>query len=210
MSDRNYYAVIMAGGGGTRLWPLSRRSRPKQLLELVGNTSMFAMAVNRLRDILPVERILVVTIADQAAMLQQNVPEIPKENYLIEPMPRGTASVVGLAAVKLQKIDPQATMAVLTADHYIRNIPLFHELLEFGWATAQDDWLVTLASIRPSLPPVTVTSSTPRRSRNTAPWRCIACSSSRKNRTSKPPGPCWPAGTTTGIQACSSGKSAIS
>jgi mannose-1-phosphate guanylyltransferase len=151
MSDNNYYAVIMAGGGGTRLWPLSRRNRPKQLLKLVGNTSMFAMAVDRLRDILPVERILVVTVADQAALLQQDVPDIPKENYLIEPMPRGTASVVGLAAIKLQKLAPQATMAVLTADHYIRNLRLFHELLEFGWETAQDDWLVTLG-IHPTFP----------------------------------------------------------
>ena len=151
MTDNNYYAVIMAGGGGTRLWPLSRRKRPKQLLKLVDNTSMFAMAVNRLRDILPVERILVVTVADQAALLQQDVPDIPSENYLIEPMPRGTASVVGLAAIKLQKIAPEATMAVLTADHYIRNIPLFHELLEFGWETAQDDWLVTLG-IHPTFP----------------------------------------------------------
>jgi mannose-1-phosphate guanylyltransferase len=151
MSDKNYYAVIMAGGGGTRLWPLSRRSRPKQLLKLIGNTSMFAMAVNRLRDILPIERILVVTVAEQAALLQQDVPDIPKENYLIEPMPRGTASVVGLAAVKLQAIDPEATMAVLTADHYIRNIPLFHQLLEFGRETAQDGWLVTLG-VHPTFP----------------------------------------------------------
>jgi mannose-1-phosphate guanylyltransferase len=151
MADNNYYAVIMAGGGGTRLWPLSRRKRPKQLLKLIDDTSMFAMAVNRLKAILPVERILVVTVADQAAQLQKDVPGIPKENYLIEPMPRGTASVVGLAAIHLQKIAPHATMAVLTADHYIRNIPLFHELLEAAWKTAQDDWLVTLG-IHPTFP----------------------------------------------------------
>jgi mannose-1-phosphate guanylyltransferase len=151
MADRNFYAVIMAGGGGTRLWPLSRRKRPKQLLKLIGDVSMFAMAVNRLRTILPVERILVVTIADQVAMLQKDVPEIPRENYLIEPMPRGTASVVGLAAIHLQHITPDATMAVLTADHYIRNVPLFHRLLEAAWETAQDDWLVTLG-IHPTFP----------------------------------------------------------
>jgi mannose-1-phosphate guanylyltransferase len=151
MADNNFYAVIMAGGGGTRLWPLSRRKRPKQLLKLIDDTSMFAMAVNRLRTILPVERILVVTVADQAAQLQKDIPEIPKENYLIEPMPRGTASVVGLAAIHLQKIAPNTSMAVLTADHYIRNIPLFHELLEAAWETAQDNWLVTLG-IHPTFP----------------------------------------------------------
>lgn len=151
MADNNFYAVIMAGGGGTRLWPLSRHKRPKQLLKLIDNTSMFAMAVNRLRTILPVERILVVTVADQAAQLQKDVPEIPNENYLIEPIPRGTASVVGLAAIHLQKIAPNASMAVLTADHYIRNISLFHELLEAAWETAQDNWLVTLG-IHPTFP----------------------------------------------------------
>jgi mannose-1-phosphate guanylyltransferase len=151
MADKNYYAVIMAGGGGTRLWPLSRRARPKQLLKLVDDTSMFAMAVNRLKAILPVERILVVTVGDQAAQLQKDMPEIPPENYLIEPLPRGTASVVGLAAIHLQHIDPNASMAVLTADHYIRNIPLFHQLLEAAWETAQDGWLVTLG-IHPTFP----------------------------------------------------------
>ena len=151
MKDKNYYAVIMAGGGGTRLWPLSRRKRPKQLLKLIDDTSMFAMAVNRLRAIFPVERILVVTVADQTAKLQKDVPDIPRENYLIEPMPRGTASVVGLAATRLQQIAPDATMAVLTADHYIRNLPLFHQLLEAAWETAQDNWLVTLG-IHPTFP----------------------------------------------------------
>ncbi|MGB8252507.1 MAG: mannose-1-phosphate guanylyltransferase [Anaerolineaceae bacterium] len=151
MTDKKFYAVIMAGGGGTRLWPLSRRKRPKQLLKLIDNTSMFAMAVDRLRAILPVERILVVTVADQAADLQKDVPDIPMENYLIEPMPRGTASVVGLAAIRLQQIAPGATMAILTADHYIRNIPLFHQLLEAAYDTAQDDWLVTLG-IHPTFP----------------------------------------------------------
>ncbi len=151
MSENDYYAVIMAGGGGTRLWPLSRRKRPKQLLKLVDDTSMFAMAVDRLRAILPVERILVVTVADQAAQLQKDVPDIPKENYVIEPMPRGTASVVGLAAIHLQRIAPKATMAILTADHYIRNIPLFHQLLKTAYDAAQDGWLVTLG-IHPTFP----------------------------------------------------------
>ncbi|MBN2678196.1 MAG: hypothetical protein JXR32_09055, partial [Anaerolineaceae bacterium] len=128
-----------------------RRKRPKQLLKLVGDASMFAMAVDRLREILPVERILVVTIADQIALLQKDVPDIPHENFLMEPMPRGTASVVGLAAIHLQQIAPDATMAVLTADHYIRNIALFHQLLESAWQTAQDDWLVTLG-IHPTFP----------------------------------------------------------
>nr|MBC8497304.1 NTP transferase domain-containing protein [Chloroflexota bacterium] len=94
----NYYAVIMAGGGGTRLWPLSRKASPKQMLPLVGERSLFQIAVDRLDGVFTPDQIYVVTVADQADVLQEQCPEIPAENYLLEPMPRGTASVVGLAA----------------------------------------------------------------------------------------------------------------
>ena len=107
------YAVIMAGGGGTRLWPVSRKDRPKQLLPLLGEETLFQGTVARLIDMFPPERILVVTVEQQAAEMKKQVPEIPAENYLIEPAPRGTASVVGLAATVLCKRDADATMAVL-------------------------------------------------------------------------------------------------
>ena len=93
----NYYAVIMAGGGGTRLWPLSRKTRPKQMLCLLDERSLFQTAVERLEGVFPHERILVVTVEEQARELQLQCPFIPVENYILEPMPRGTASVVGLA-----------------------------------------------------------------------------------------------------------------
>jgi mannose-1-phosphate guanylyltransferase len=147
----HYYAVIMAGGGGTRLWPLSRRARPKQLLRLTDEGSLFQIAVNRLNGMLPLDRIFVVTVAEQACDLEGQCPAIPAENYLIEPMPRGTASVIGLGAVALQHIDPQAVMAVLTADHYIGNVECYHQLLSAAYAAAQDDYLVTLG-ITPNRP----------------------------------------------------------
>src|SRR5512147_418212 len=109
---QNTYAVIMAGGGGTRLWPLSRKNRPKQLLPLIGEETLFQSTVHRLEGFLPVERILVVTVAEQAEEMRVQAPEIPAENYIIEPAPRGTASVVGLAAALLHKRDPEAVMAV--------------------------------------------------------------------------------------------------
>ena len=119
------YAVIMAGGGGTRLWPLSRKETPKQLLPLLGKETLFQSTVARLEALFPPERILIVTVAEQARVMQEQVPAIPKENYLIEPAPRGTASVVALAAAVLQKRDPQGMRAVQRADHHIRNKDLF-------------------------------------------------------------------------------------
>lgn len=145
------YAVIMAGGGGTRLWPLSRKNRPKQLLPLIGEQTLFQSTVARLEGYLPPERILVVTVAEQAAEMRVQVPEIPEENYIIEPAPRGTASVVGLAAAVLHQRDPQAVMAVLPSDHFIRNRDLFHYLIKAAVDVARNDYLVTLG-ITPTFP----------------------------------------------------------
>ncbi len=142
--DQHDYAVIMAGGGGTRLWPVSRKDSPKQLLHLLGEETLFQGTVARLIDLFPPERILVVTVEQQAAEMKKQVPEIPVENYLIEPAPRGTASVVGLAAMVLQKRDPQAAMAILPSDHFIRNRDLFHYLLREAFDVANQGYLVTL------------------------------------------------------------------
>jgi len=145
------YAVIMAGGGGTRLWPISRKETPKQLLPLLGKETLFQSTVARLETLFPPERILVVTVVEQALEMQKQVPSIPVENYLIEPAPRGTASVVALAAAVLQKRDPDALMAVQTADHYIRNRDLFHYLISAAFDVARKNFLVTLG-ITPTYP----------------------------------------------------------
>lgn len=147
----HFYAVIMAGGGGTRLWPLSRQAKPKQMLELTGSASLFRMAYLRLQGLFASENILVVTTQEQYAQLVEQCPEIPPENYLLEPQPRGTASVVGLAAVALHQRDPQAVMAVLTSDHHIANVEKFHHLLETAYDVARQAYLVTLG-ITPTFP----------------------------------------------------------
>ncbi|MBM3143367.1 MAG: mannose-1-phosphate guanyltransferase [Chloroflexi bacterium] len=147
----NYYAVIMAGGGGTRLWPLSRKDSPKQVLPLVGERSLFQAAVDRLDGIFEPGQIYVVTVAEQAKALQAQCPQIPTENYLLEPMPRGTASVVGLAAIALRHRDPQAVMAALTADHVFQNEGRFRELLLSAFDSARQGHLVTLG-ITPTFP----------------------------------------------------------
>jgi mannose-1-phosphate guanylyltransferase len=138
------YAVIMAGGGGTRLWPISRKGKPKQLLPFLGQDTLFQGTVKRLENLFPPQRILVVTVEEQAREMRLQTPQIPEENYIIEPSPRGTASVVGLAAAALLKRDENAAMAVLPADHFIRNRDLFHYLLNAAFDVAADGYLVTL------------------------------------------------------------------
>ncbi len=150
-NSEHTYAVIMAGGGGTRLWPLSRRETPKQALKLIGKKSLFQTTVDRLQGFFPLEHILVVTVAEQAALLKEQVPELPEENFLIEPAPRGTASVVGFAATVLNHRDPEAVMAIFPADHFIRNRDLFYHLLATAVETARDEYLVTLG-ITPTFP----------------------------------------------------------
>jgi mannose-1-phosphate guanylyltransferase len=147
----HYYAIIMAGGGGTRLWPLSRKKRPKQMLQLVDDRTLFQSAIQRLDGFFPPNRILVVTVEDQAAELQAQCPEIPIENFLLESMPRGTASVVALAATALHNMDPNAVMAVLTADHIISNEMKYRNILHSAFGAAQDGHLVTLG-ITPTFP----------------------------------------------------------
>jgi len=147
----SFYAVIMAGGGGTRLWPLSRKDRPKQFLRLVGERSMYQIAIDRILRLFQTDHIFIVTVASQVQGLHQEFPSIPMENFIIEPMPKGTASVVGLAAAYLLEKDADAIMAILTADHVIENIPLFNQLLADGSRQAGLGHLVTLG-IEPTYP----------------------------------------------------------
>ena len=144
LQHEHYYAVIMAGGGGTRMWPLSRQKKPKQMLSLFDEGTLFQNAVRRIYAVFPPERVYVITVAEQAEELQREAPEIPEENFLLEPMPRGTASVVGLGAAVLHQRDPQAIMAVLTADHFIGDEALFLRLLTGAYDIALDSYLVTL------------------------------------------------------------------
>jgi mannose-1-phosphate guanylyltransferase len=150
---KHLYAAIMAGGGGTRLWPISRRGKPKQSLRLIGEQTLFQMAIDRLDPIIPVERTLILTIRTQAQQLQDQIPNLKKENFILEPGPKGTASVIGLAAIYLRRKDPQAVMACLTADHYIPGVASFHKLLKAAYYIAQQGYLVTLG-ISPTRPDI--------------------------------------------------------
>lgn len=140
----NYYALIMAGGGGTRLWPLSRKNRPKQMLPLVSNESMFRVSVMRLVPLFPLERIFVVTGANQVEDLKADVPELAAENFIIEPFGQDSGPAAGLGVAHLQSLDPEAVVAILTADHYIQNVEGFRNALAAAYEVAMQDYIVTL------------------------------------------------------------------
>ena len=114
------YAVIMAGGSGQRLWPLSRQSRPKQLIRFFEDKSLLQHCVNRVRPMFDAEHTLVVTNEQYADLVREHLPDLPAENILGEPVGRDTANAIGLAAVSINQRDPEAFMAVFTADHIIQ------------------------------------------------------------------------------------------
>ena len=139
-----FYAVIMAGGSGARLWPLSRRRHSKQSLRLIGDRSMFQQVVYRLAPLFRPGQIFVVTRQDQSALLTSQTPELPAANFIKEPFGRGTAPAIGLAAIRLMQDDPTAIMAILTADHYIANPERFCQVLALAFREAEKGYLVTL------------------------------------------------------------------
>ncbi len=145
------YALIMAGGAGTRLWPLSRQRTPKQALPLFDGQSLFGLTVARLLPWLPPERIFVLTNAEQMALLHAQAPMLDEANFILEPEGRGTAACIGLGALHVLARDAQARMIVLPADHYIRMPEAQRAALEAALHFAADDYLVTLG-ITPTFP----------------------------------------------------------
>jgi mannose-1-phosphate guanylyltransferase len=152
MYNPKLYAVIMAGGSGTRLWPLSRKATPKQMLNLLGERSMFQMAVDRLLPILPPDQILIVTTASMAQALQAQTPNIPTQNFLLEPKGRGTAAVIGLGALVAERMAGEPVIITcLTADHHIAAEEKFRHCLLAAAELAQDGSIVTLG-VTPTYP----------------------------------------------------------
>ncbi len=145
------HAVIMAGGSGTRLWPLSRENNPKQALRLVGDRTMFQESVDRLLPLFPLDRIWVIASAELVGLLHEQVPQLFTENFIVEPEGRGTAPAIGLAAIHLQRKDPDAVMTVLTADHHIADVNRFRAVLVATETIARQGFLVTLG-IAPTNP----------------------------------------------------------
>ncbi len=149
MSD--YYALILAGGSGTRLWPLSRRKSPKQLLALVGDRTMYRITIERLHPLIPAEKVYVVTNAEMAGMLQEQEPLIDPAHYIIEPSPKDSGPAAALGLAHIHHHDPQATVAILSADHFIGKIDAYQRALRVAHEVAQKGYIVTLG-ITPSRP----------------------------------------------------------
>jgi mannose-1-phosphate guanylyltransferase len=147
----NFYALIMAGGGGTRLWPLSRKSRPKQTLALTEARSMFQLTAERLYPLLPANHIYVATSTSMAAPMQATVPAIPSGNFLLEPSGRDSGPAAGLGIYHIAQRDPNAVIAILSADHHIGAEAGFLAALQTAETWARRGHIVTLG-IKPSHP----------------------------------------------------------
>ena len=133
------YAVIMAGGQGKRLWPLSRQRLPKQLLKIVNGKSLMQIAVERLEGYFPPENILIIANQSYVKVISESIPQVPIENIVGEPEGRDTANAIALAAAFIAGRDPNATMSIFTADHIIRPHDQFISALTAAMETAEED-----------------------------------------------------------------------
>jgi mannose-1-phosphate guanylyltransferase/mannose-6-phosphate isomerase len=149
------YAVILAGGSGTRFWPFSRELWPKQMLEIVGEDSLLRRALHRLDGFIPPERIALVTTSTLAPEIENHLAPLGKRareiKLIKEPVGRNTAAAIGLASVYLSRIDPEAVMLAMPSDHLIQNIEAFLEGVRRATRAAQEGFLVTFG-IKPTRP----------------------------------------------------------
>lgn len=140
-----FYAVILAGGAGTRFWPASRKAHPKQFLSLDhGGRSLLRLSFERIKDTVPPQRTYVVTAPTYRDATSRELPEVPLDNILAEPVPRGTALAIGYAVIRVARTDPQSGFVVLTADHLINDTKGFVATVTAGaQVAAKTDSIVT-------------------------------------------------------------------
>jgi mannose-1-phosphate guanylyltransferase len=147
------HAIIMAGGTGTRFWPASRNDTPKQLLQLVGGATMIRQTLDRLGELVPSQRRMVVTNRRLVEAVRKQLPELPAAAIVGEPCKRDTAPCIGLAALLVSRGDPEATMAVMPADHVIRPAEKFQAAIELAAELVDESTgrIVTFG-VRPTYP----------------------------------------------------------
>jgi mannose-1-phosphate guanylyltransferase len=148
----NIRAIIMAGGSGTRFWPLSRKTRPKQFLDIVSSRSMIEETVARLLPLIPPKDIFTIADGDQTAALRNLLPDLPKRNFLVEPLARNTAPSLMLATAHAYLQDPETVIAALAADHLIRDPDRFLSKLQSGAKAAYSGDRIVTFGIPPAFP----------------------------------------------------------
>ncbi|MCC7497500.1 MAG: mannose-1-phosphate guanylyltransferase [Bryobacterales bacterium] len=151
MPAAHYYGLILAGGRGTRFWPRSRKARAKQVLKFFGERSLIQQTVDRLQPVLPPQHIWVLTNHLLRAEIIRQLPEVPRNQILAEPVQRNTAPAMGLAAHILESLDPEAVMGVFPADHVITNTKAYRRLLRPAFKAAERGRLVVMG-IQPRWP----------------------------------------------------------
>jgi mannose-1-phosphate guanylyltransferase len=146
------YSVIIAGGRGTRFWPLSRSRKPKQLLKLFGPKTLLNETADRVLALGGSHQTLIVTVAEQLNAVRKELSAFPRKNFLAEPEGKNTAPCIGLAALEVIARDPDAVMIILPADHWVSDVPAFRRTLKAAAElAARHDRLVTIG-IRPAYP----------------------------------------------------------
>lgn len=142
----------MAGGSGTRFWPRSTKAHPKQFLNIFGDRTMLQTTVDRIEKLIPAERVWVITNDRYVELVQEQLPDVPAQNIVGEPVAKNTAPCVALAAALIQDQDPEATMVVLPADHQINQPDTFISILETAASTAEDEDSLVTIGIKPDQP----------------------------------------------------------
>jgi mannose-1-phosphate guanylyltransferase len=145
---KNIFAVIMAGGVGSRFWPKSREKQPKQLLSIFNKDTMIQSTCARLNGLIPNENILVVTNQIQREAIIRQLPFIPEQNVIAEPFGKNTAAAIGLSAIMINKIDKDSVVLVLPADHLINDVKQFQDTIKIAYDfIKKNDGLITLGII---------------------------------------------------------------
>ena len=146
------YALIMAGGSGTRFWPRSRKKHPKQLLKIHGESTMIQQTVERLKPIIPAEKIFIVSTKVQISAIADQLPEIPSQNLIVEPQGKNTAPCIGLGALHIDEAEQDAVMVVLPADHLVGDEDSFLQRLQQGAEIAGKTSALVTWGVKPTYP----------------------------------------------------------
>ncbi len=146
----HFYPVILAGGRGTRFWPLSRKKRAKQLLALDGKQTMIQQTVARLLPLAPAKQFWVITNDDSRAQILRQLPKLRREQIVAEPVGRNTAPAIGLAAFILQRIDPDAVLGLFPSDHVIADRESYRQVLQEGIRIASSDENTVVLGVQPT------------------------------------------------------------